>query len=62
MPGNGKENSKSIKKKEKVILVGDSIVSGVNGKDLSTDKFTNLNKNNCNEETVTYIDNNSSVL
>ena len=39
-PGKGKENSKSIKVKEKVILVGDSIVSGVNGKGLSTDKFT----------------------
>ena len=41
-PGNGKENSKSIKVKEKVILVGDSIVSGVNGKGLSTDKFATV--------------------
>ena len=41
-PGNGKENSKSIKVKEKAILVGDSIVSGVNGKGLSTDKFTTV--------------------
>ena len=41
-PGNGKDNSKSIKEKEKVILVGDSIVSGVNGKGLSTDKFTTV--------------------
>ena len=29
-PGSGKENSKSIKVKEKVIHVGDSIVNGVN--------------------------------
>ena len=35
-PGNKKENSKSIKVKEKVILAGDSIVSGVNGKGLFT--------------------------
>ena len=41
-PGKVKENSKSIKVKEKVILVGDSIVSGVNGKGLSTDKFTTV--------------------
>ena len=41
-PGNGKENSQSIKVKEKVILVGDSIVSGVNGKGLSTDKLTTV--------------------
>ena len=41
-PGNGKENSKSVKVKEKVIPVGDSIVSGVNGKGLSTDKFTTV--------------------
>ena len=41
-PGNGKENSKSIKIKEKVILVGDSIVSGINGKGLSRDKFTTV--------------------
>ena len=41
-PGNGKENSKSIKVKEKAILVGDSIVSGVNGKGLFTDKFTTV--------------------
>ena len=39
-PGSGKEISKSIKVIEKVILAGDSIVSGVNGKDLSTDRFT----------------------
>ena len=37
--GNGKVNTKSIKEKEKVILVGDSIVSGINGTGLSTDKF-----------------------
>ena len=36
------KNSKSTKVKEKVILVGDSIVSGVNGKGLSTDKFTTV--------------------
>ena len=42
---NGKENSKSIKVKEKFILVGDSIVSGVNGKGLSTDKFTTFVRN-----------------
>ena len=41
-PGNGKENTKSIKLKEKVILVGDSIVSGVNAKGLCTDKFTTV--------------------
>ena len=41
-PGNGKDNSKSIKEKEKVILVGDSIVSGVNGKGLPIDKFTTV--------------------
>ena len=43
-PGNGekKKNSKSIKTKEKVILVGGSIVIGVNGKGLSTDKFTTV--------------------
>ena len=41
-PGNGKENSKSMKVKEKVVLVGDSIISGVNGKGLSTDKFTTV--------------------
>ena len=41
-PGKVKENSKSIKVKEKVILVGDSIVSGVNGKGLSTDKFATV--------------------
>ena len=39
---NGKENSKSIKVKEKVIPTGDSIVTGVNGKGLSTDKFTTV--------------------
>ena len=38
-PGNGKENSKSTKVKGKVILVGDSILSGINVKSLSTDKF-----------------------
>ena len=38
--GNGKENSKSIK----VILVGDSILSGVNGKGLPTDKFTTITR------------------
>ena len=38
-PGNGKVNTKSIKGKEKVILVGDSIVSGINGTGLSTDTF-----------------------
>ena len=37
-----KENSKSIRVKEKFILVGDSIVSGVNGKGLPTDKFTTV--------------------
>ena len=41
-PGNGKESSKSIKVKEKVILVGDSIVSGVNGKGLSTENLRPL--------------------
>ena len=41
-PGNGKENFKSIKVKEKVILVGDSIVSGVKGNGLSTDKFRTI--------------------
>ena len=41
-PGNGKENSKSIKVKEKVILVGDSIVNGVNEKGLSRDKFRTI--------------------
>ena len=40
LPGNRKVNTKSIKLKAKVILVGDSIVGGVNGKGLSTDKFT----------------------
>ena len=39
---NGKESTKSIKVKEKVILVGDSFVSGVNGKGLSKDKFTTV--------------------
>ena len=41
-PGNGKESFKSIKVKEKVILVGSSIVSGVSGKFLSTEKFTTV--------------------
>ena len=41
-PGNGKENSKSTKVKEKFILVGDSIVNGANGKGLSIDKFTTV--------------------
>ena len=41
-PGNRKVNTKSIKLKAKVILVGDSILSGVNGKGLSTDKFTTV--------------------
>ena len=41
-PGNRKVNTKSIKLKAKVILVGDSIVSGLNGKGLSTDKFTTV--------------------
>ena len=40
-PGNRKVN-KSVKAKEKVMLVGDSIVSGINGKGLSADKFTNV--------------------
>ena len=35
------EKENTIKVKEKVILAGDSI-SGVNGKDLSTDKFTTV--------------------
>ena len=35
------EKENTIKVKEKVILVGDSI-SGVNGKGLSTDKFTTV--------------------
>ena len=43
LPVNGKENTKSITLKEKVILVWDSIVSGKslgkNGKSLSKDKF-----------------------
>ena len=39
-PGNGKVNTKSIKVKGKLILDGDSIVSGISGKGLSTDKFT----------------------
>ena len=42
-PGNGKENTKSITLKEKVILVWDSIVSGKSlgkkGKSLSKDKL-----------------------
>ena len=41
-PGNGKENTKSIKVKEKVILVGNSIVNAVNGKGLSTDKLMTI--------------------
>ena len=41
-PVNGKENTKSITLKEKVILVGDSIISGVKGKSLSKDKFTTV--------------------
>ena len=40
--GNEKVCTKSIKAKEKVILVGDSIASGINGKDLSTDKFATV--------------------
>ena len=40
-PVNGKENTKSIKAKE-VILAGQSIISGVNGKGLSTDKFVTV--------------------
>ena len=40
--GNEKVNTKSIKAKEKVILVGDSIVSDINAKALSTDKFTTV--------------------
>ena len=39
---NRKENTKSIKVKEKVILVGDSIDSGAKGKHLSTDKSTTI--------------------
>ena len=39
---NRKENTKSIKVKEKVILVGDSINSGAKGKHLSTDKSTTI--------------------
>ena len=38
LTGNGKVNTKSVK----VVLVGDSIVSGINGKGLSTDKFTTV--------------------
>ena len=41
-PGNRKLNTKSIKLKAKVIFVGESIVSGVNGKGLSTNKFTTV--------------------
>ena len=40
-PVNRKENTKSIKAKE-VILAGESIISGVNGKGLSTDKFATV--------------------
>ena len=40
-PVNGKK-TKSIKSKRKSILVGDCIVSGVNRKGLSTDKFTTV--------------------
>ena len=40
--GNVKVNTESIKAKEKVILVVDSIISGINGKGLSTDKFTTV--------------------
>ena len=40
-PVNGKENTKSIRAKE-VILAGESIISGVNGKGLSTDKFATV--------------------
>ena len=40
-PVNGKENTKSVKAKE-VILAGQSIISGVNGKGLSTDKFVTV--------------------
>ena len=40
--GNEKVNTKSIKAKEKVILVGDSIASDINAKALSTDKFTTV--------------------
>ena len=37
-----KENIKSVKEKEKVTLVWDSIDSGVNGKGLTTDKFMTI--------------------
>ena len=40
-PGNGK-NIKFIKVKEKVTLVGDRIVCGVNGEGVSTDNFTTV--------------------
>ena len=41
LTGNGKENTKSVK----VVLVGDSIVSDINGKGLSTNKFTTVARN-----------------
>ena len=41
-PRNGKENTIPIKVKEKVVLVVDSIISGVNGKGLSMNRFTTV--------------------